>query len=55
LAIYPLPYYITHADARFQFILDPLLAILAGYACESFVAWCTRRPAPTPMLAAPVH
>jgi len=51
LAIYPLPYYITHSDARYQFVLDPLLAILAGYACESFFAWCSRRAAPSPTLA----
>jgi hypothetical protein len=56
LLIYPLPYYITHADARYQFILDPLLAILAGYAFESFFAWCARRPAPLPSFtsAAPI-
>jgi hypothetical protein len=50
LITFPLPYYITHADARFQFVIDPLLAILAGYACESFFAWCARRPAPLPKL-----
>lgn len=32
LLIYPLPYYITHADARFRYVIDPLLAILAAYA-----------------------
>lgn len=47
LLLYPLPYYITHADVRYQFVIDPLLAILAGYACESFLAWCARRPAPS--------
>ena len=55
LILYPLPYYITHADARYQFVLDPLLAILAGYACESFFAWCARRPAPPAMLAPSAH
>jgi hypothetical protein len=55
LVIYPLPYYITHADARYQFVLDPLLAILAGYACESFLAWCARRRSPSPTLAPSVH
>jgi 4-amino-4-deoxy-L-arabinose transferase-like glycosyltransferase len=55
LVIFPLPYYITHADARFQFVLDPLLAILAGYACESFLAWCARRPFPSPTLATSVR
>jgi hypothetical protein len=55
LFLYPLPYYITHADVRYQFVLDPLLAILAGYACESFFAWCARRPAPAPTLATSIH
>jgi hypothetical protein len=48
LVLFPLPYYITHPDLRFQFVLDPLLAILAGYTFESFFAWCARRPAPLP-------
>jgi hypothetical protein len=55
LVLYPLPFYITHADARYQFVLDPLLAILAGYACESFFAWCARRPAPSPTIIASTH
>ena len=54
IAIYPLPFYITHPNVRYQFVIDPLLAILAGYACESFFAWCARRPAPSPQLASPV-
>jgi hypothetical protein len=37
LVIYPLPYYITHPDVRYQFVLDPLLAILAAHACETFL------------------
>jgi hypothetical protein len=32
LVIYPLPYYVTHADGRFRHMIDPLLAILAAYA-----------------------
>ena len=55
LVLYPLPYYITHADARYQFVLDPLLAILAGYTCELFFAWCARRPAPVPTLTDSIH
>lgn len=51
LAIYPLPYYITHADMRFQFVIDPLLAILAGYACECFLAFIARRPLPAPAIS----
>jgi hypothetical protein len=51
LVIYPLPYYITHADVRYQFVLDPVIVILAAFACESFFAWCARRPAPAATLA----
>lgn len=55
LLIFPLPYYITHAEVRYQFVLDPLLAILAAYACESFFAWCTRSPAPSASFAEAVR
>lgn len=51
LVIYPLPYYITHADARFQFVIDPLLAVLAGYACECLLAFIARRPLPVPAIS----
>lgn len=32
LLIFPLPYYITHADFRYRLVIDPLLTILAAYA-----------------------
>jgi 4-amino-4-deoxy-L-arabinose transferase-like glycosyltransferase len=32
LLIFPLPYYITHAEFRYRLALDPLLTILAAYA-----------------------
>ena len=32
LLIFPLPYYVTHADFRFRILLDPLLTILSAYA-----------------------
>jgi hypothetical protein len=32
LVIFPLPYYITHADLRYRLVLDPLMTILAAYA-----------------------
>jgi hypothetical protein len=32
LALFPLPYYITHADLRFRLMLDPLLIVLSAYA-----------------------
>lgn len=51
LLIFPMPYYITHAEVRYQFVIDPLLAILAAVACESFFAWCGRRPVPSATFA----
>jgi 4-amino-4-deoxy-L-arabinose transferase-like glycosyltransferase len=35
LALFPLPYYITHAEFRYRLVIDPLLVILAGYAVSS--------------------
>lgn len=32
MLLFPLPYYITHADARFRLVLDPLATILSAYA-----------------------
>jgi Dolichyl-phosphate-mannose-protein mannosyltransferase len=32
LMVFPLPYYITHAEFRYRLVVDPLLAIVAAYA-----------------------
>ena len=32
LILFPLPYYVTHAEFRYRLVVDPLLAILSGYA-----------------------
>ena len=32
LLLFPLPYYITHADFRFRLVLDPLATLLCAYA-----------------------
>ena len=32
LLLFPLPYYITHAEFRYRLIIDPLLTILGAYA-----------------------
>lgn len=50
LAIYPLPFYITHPNIRYQFVIDPVLIIFAAYACESFLAFIARRPLPAPAI-----
>ena len=36
IAVFPLPYYITHPDFRFRLLLDPLLTILSTYAIYRF-------------------
>ena len=32
LIVFPLPYYITHAEFRYRLVVDPLLTLLAAYA-----------------------
>jgi 4-amino-4-deoxy-L-arabinose transferase-like glycosyltransferase len=32
LMLFPLPYYITHAEFRYRLVIDPLLTILAAYS-----------------------
>jgi 4-amino-4-deoxy-L-arabinose transferase-like glycosyltransferase len=32
LMVFPLPYYITHAEFRYRLVVDPLLTILAAYS-----------------------
>jgi hypothetical protein len=36
LMVFPLPYYITHAEFRYRLVIDPMLTILAAYALTSF-------------------
>ena len=31
LILFPLPYYITHAEFRYRLVVDPLLTILAAH------------------------
>lgn len=38
LLLFPLPYYITHAEFRYRLNLDPVLTVLAGYAAVWVVA-----------------
>ncbi len=32
LLLFPLPYYVTHAEFRFRLVIDPILTLLAAYA-----------------------
>jgi hypothetical protein len=44
LVLFPLPYYITHAEFRYRLNIDPLLTILAAYAVTQLAAaWSKRR------------
>ena len=40
LVLFPLPYYVTHAEFRFRLVIDPLLTVLAAYG---IVEWWKRR------------
>jgi hypothetical protein len=46
--LFPLPYYVTHADFRFRLVLDPVLTLLAAYAFTAFATQpeeaATRQP-----------
>jgi 4-amino-4-deoxy-L-arabinose transferase-like glycosyltransferase len=43
LMVFPLPYYITHAEFRYRLVIDPLLTILAAYALTSFWGCAEKR------------
>jgi len=45
LLLFPLPYYITHAEFRYRLIIDPLLTILAAYAFTTFASKSPTEPA----------
>ena len=42
MAVFPLPYLITHAEFRYRLILDPLLAVFTGYALTELYGRVTR-------------
>jgi 4-amino-4-deoxy-L-arabinose transferase-like glycosyltransferase len=45
LLLFPLPYYVAHAEFRFRVVLDPLLSVLAAYALVRWVHGSqTRKP-----------
>jgi hypothetical protein len=39
LILFPLPYYITHAEFRYRLVVDPLLTILAGFGVCGSDVW----------------
>jgi 4-amino-4-deoxy-L-arabinose transferase-like glycosyltransferase len=36
LLLFPIPYYITHAEFRYRLVIDPIMTILAAYAVTQF-------------------
>ena len=54
LLLFPLPYYITHAEFRYRVNLDPLLTLLAAYAVTQLATQlAARRSRPTPSTPPP--
>jgi hypothetical protein len=46
LLLFPLPYYITHAEFRYRLNIDPLMTVLAAYGVTQLAAaWSRRRTA----------
>ncbi len=46
LLLFPLPYYITHAEFRYRLNIDPLMTVLAAYAVTQLAAsWSQRQAA----------
>ncbi len=39
LVLFPLPYYLTHAELRYRLVLDPLLTVLAARTIQN-LPWC---------------
>lgn len=48
MLLFPLPYYITHAEFRYRLVLDPLLTMLSAYALVTFSRSTAQEPAPHP-------
>ena len=46
LLLFPLPYYVSHAEFRFRLVVDPLMAVLAGYALVHLFERRTKPAAP---------
>ncbi|MGC2402530.1 MAG: hypothetical protein WA510_22245 [Acidobacteriaceae bacterium] len=42
LLLFPLPYYVTHAEFRYRLVPDPLLTILAAFAVTDFFSRAAR-------------
>jgi len=45
LIVFPLPYYITHAEARFRIVMEPITTLLSAYAVLKLSAMVQKRRA----------
>jgi hypothetical protein len=45
MLLFPLPYYITHAEFRYRLNIDPLITTLAAYAITQLDSAMSRRAA----------
>jgi hypothetical protein len=43
LILFPVPYYIAHAEFRYRLNIDPLLTVLAAYAVSQLVLMASKR------------
>jgi len=43
LILFPLPYYVTHAEFRYRLVLDPLLTILSAYTVSELITYSRKR------------
>lgn len=59
LILFPVPYYLTHAEFRYRLNIDPILTVLAAFAVTQMAAAWSRRkaqvPATTPQLIESPH
>jgi len=37
MAVFPLPYMMTHAEFRYRLVLDPVMTLCAGYAAAEIL------------------
>jgi hypothetical protein len=44
MALFPLPYLITHAEFRYRLVLDPILTIFSGYALAELYKYLAASP-----------
>lgn len=42
ILLFPLPYYVTHAEFRYRLNIDPLMTVLAAYAVTQLAAYVSR-------------